>query len=105
MAGRYEVADEEEGANYGYSGGASYGYGYTETDCQRNTVRCCGSSCFVILGLLTIAWVFHAIPVATVTDAPAFARSLIWMSIAHHTWADNPAPPPPPLMFLDGNGN
>ena len=39
----------------------------------------------MFMGLVIMAWVFHAIPVATVTDVPPFARSLIWMSIAHHT--------------------
>ena len=104
MAGRYTLEEEEEAAG-APDDGTQYAYGYVETNCQRNTVRCCGSSCFVILGLLLMAWIFHAIPVVTVTDVPAFARSLIWSSIAHHTWTDALAPPPPPLRFLDGNGN
>ena len=82
MADKYEYEEEEGGTTYPASEPA---YGYVETECQRNTVRCCGNGCFVFLGLVTMAWVFHAIPVATVTDVPPFARSLIWMSIAHHT--------------------
>lgn len=81
--------------------------GYRETACQTTAVKCCGSSCCVFLGLLIVAWVFHAIPVASITDAPAFARSLIWVSIAHHTdgWKEWQLAPPPPPSFGDGRGN
>lgn len=95
--------------------------GYKETSCQRTTARCCGAGCCVFLGLLTLSWIVHSIPWAD-AEAPAFARSLIWMSIAHHTeqWKSwcrtNPeclaanyqylgVEPNPTPQFGDGNGN
>lgn len=81
---------------------------YNETAFETTTVRCCGGVCCVFLSLLTLAWIVHAIPVSTITDIPPFARSALWMSLAHHTdpWKelqDNFSPPPP--SFGDGLGN
>ena len=78
--------------------------GYTEGPVLRASTRFCGACCFVLLGMLALAWTAHAFNVAD-ADVPPLARSLVWMSIAHHTWADAPASPPPPLRFLDGSGN
>jgi hypothetical protein len=82
--------------------------GYQESACETTTVRCCGSFCMILTGILLLSWIVHAIPVATVSDIPPFARSMIWMSIAHHTdaWRDAQgliSPPPP--AFGDGLGN
>ena len=81
--------------------------GYRETAREQNIVKCCGSGCFIFIGLLSLSWIFHALPVSNVSDIPPFARSLIWMSLAHHTgsWRDyreNVSPPPP--SFGDGSG-
>ena len=81
---------------------------YYESEWETTTVRCCGAFCCVFLGVLVLSWVVHAIPVSTITDIPPFARSMIWMSIAHHTdpWkeAQGSTSPPPPA-FGDGLGN
>lgn len=81
---------------------------YYESECETTAVRSCGACCCVLLGVLILSWVVHAIPVSTVTDIPPFARSMIWMSIAHHTepWqAAKQGHSPPPPAFGDGLGN
>ena len=114
------MAEYEEEEEQGFSTEPAP-LGYIESKCQRVTVRCCGAGCFVFLGMLTLAWITHAIPVAD-ADAPSFARSLIWMSLAHHTdtwkdWCKTNAEcrannweylgvvPDPTPQFGDGNGN
>ena len=81
---------------------------YDETDCERSTVKACGTGCCIFVGLCVLSWVVHAIPVSTISDIPPFANSLLYLSIAHHTdqWKEeqNRVSPPPP-MFGDGNGN
>lgn len=81
---------------------------YYETECETQTVRYTGSVIWIILGLCAVSWVFHIFPVMGTTDTPAFARSLIWASIAHHTdaWKGSMGSlPPPPPSFGDGGGN
>lgn len=81
---------------------------YEESEWETTTVRCCGAFACVLLGVLTLSWIVHAIPISTVTDIPPFARSMIWMSIAHHTdaWkAQQGSISPPPPAFGDGLGN
>ena len=77
-----------------------------ESACQRNAVKCCGSVFFVFVGLVAVSWAFHAFEVGS-EEAPKFARSLIWLSIAHHTdyYNEQMAEPPPPPSFGDGKGN
>lgn len=97
---------EEEGTVYPRSERKQI-EGYYESDCERGVVRCCGAGFCIVMGMLSLSWALHAFPVATVSDVPAFARSLIWMSIAHHTdaWAAYQAGvPPPPPQFGDGSG-
>ena len=81
---------------------------YNEAEWETTTVRCCGAFCCVLLGVFALSWVVHAIPISTVNDIPPFARSMIWMSIAHHTdpWQrmQGSVSPPPPV-FGDGLGN
>ena len=109
MDGDEEYFDDVE---YGEASGAGQSSddldGYNETSLETNTVRCCGGCLFVFLGILGLSWIVHAIPVATITDIPPFARSMLWMSIAHHTdaWqqAQNAFSPPPPA-FGDGLGH
>ena len=74
---------------------------YTESRYGQCCLRCCGGACWLLLGLCIVAWVAHSIPVGGVADAPAFSKSLLWRSIAHHTdtwqdWATATTPPPPP---------
>ena len=81
---------------------------YEESVGVTTTVRCCGAFCCVLMGVLSLSWIVHAIPVATISDIPSFARSVIWMSIAHHTdaWrAQQGVVSPPPPMFGDGQGH
>lgn len=81
---------------------------YEESEWETTTVRCCGAFACVLLGTLVLSWIVHAIPISTVTDIPPFARSMIWMSIAHHTdaWkAQQGSISPPPPAFGDGLGN
>ena len=90
-------------------GAASLGdaAGYRESTRERNIVRSCGSGCCILTGLLSLSWVFHAFPVVTVTDVPGYARSLIWMSLAHRTadWQElQQSVSPPPPSFGDGSG-
>ena len=93
----------------GWDGEMAYDQlGYRESDAQRACVRCCGAFCFVCIGLLSLSYWAHSVPIVSVSDAPPFARSLIWSSLAHHTeawqsWQSGLAPPPP--SFGDGKGN
>ena len=114
---QHETGEKPSAIGEGYSDLETYGddllpgkppLGYYETECETTSVRCCGALCCVLLGLFSLAWIVHAIPVSTVTDIPPFARSMIWMSLAHHTdaWRDaQGAYPPPPPQFGDGAGN
>ena len=79
-----------------------------ETPFERTSVRCVGASCFVLLSTLVFVCAVHAAPLGWVSDAPAFARSLLWLSVAHHTdqYKEHFATyPPPPPQFGDGRGN
>ena len=81
---------------------------YYESEYETTVVRCCGGGVCVLLGVLTLTWIIHAIPVATITDIPPFARSMLWMSLAHHTdaWRQSQgALSPPPPAFGDGLGH
>lgn len=81
---------------------------YDESQFETLIVRGCGACCCVVLGVFVLSWIVHAIPVSTITDIPPFARSMIWMSIAHHTdaWQQmQGSVSPPPPAFGDGNGN
>lgn len=79
-----------------------------ESTLERSSVRCLGASCFVVWAVLVFTWVVYAVPLSWVSEAPAFARSLLWLSVGHLTpeWAEhyNALPPPPP-QFLDGSGH
>lgn len=81
---------------------------YDEKEVETATVRCCGAFLCILVLMLALTWVVHAIPVSTITDIPPFARSAIWMSIAHHTdaWQQRQSgTSPPPPAFGDGLGN
>ena len=79
-----------------------------ESELERTTVRCVGAGCFLLLALLTFTWVVHAVPLGWVSEAPAFARNLLHLSVAYNMpeWAQHfETFPPPPPRFLDGSGN
>jgi len=79
---------------------------YKEARCTQCGLRCCGAGCWVLLGLCIVAWVAHAISVeGSLADAPAFSKTLIWRSLAHHTdvwddWERSISPPPPVFRTL-----
>ena len=80
---------------------------YSETAIETASVRCCGACWCVVLAVCILTWIVHAIPIATVTDIPPFARSALWLSLAHHTdawqsYRGSVSPPPP--QFGDGAG-
>lgn len=79
-----------------------------ESDLERTSLRCVGASCFVVIAFVAFTSAIHAIPLGWVSEAPAFARSLLFLSVSHQTdeWAEHFATlPPPPPQFLDGSGN
>ena len=102
-----EYYDEEDGVGY-EAGPSQVPDAYEESAIETTCVRGCGACCMVFLGVCLLSWIVHAIPVSTVNDIPAFARSMIWMSIAHHTDAWREAQglvSPPPPAFGDGQGH
>jgi hypothetical protein len=103
-----EVKGETTGEPYQEPAFDPYLLNYDETECERSTVKACGTFCCVFLGLCALSWFVHAIPVQTITDTPPFANSLLYLSIAHHTdqWQDaQSSVSPPPPAFGDGQGN
>jgi len=73
---------------------------YTEDPVQVECVRSLGACLWVILGLIGF-WVGIAyIPISGVTEAPAYAKTLLYMSLGHHLTDVQEAiastsPPPP----------
>ena len=67
-----------EGQDEGYRN--DYG-SYTESGPRRACVRCTGAFCWVFLGLVVFFVLVSYIPVSGVTEAPAYARTLIYMSL------------------------
>jgi hypothetical protein len=65
-------------------------------------LRCACPVVYALLAFAAFSWVVVLFPLPGVSDAPAFARSLIWSSLAHQSdeydrWkARNALPPPPP---------
>ena len=76
---------------------------YKEGKLLQCCLRCTGSGCWIVFGLCMVAWITHSISVegtSSISDAPAFSKTLIWRSLAHHTeewseWHDSVSPPPP----------
>lgn len=81
---------------------------YKEGRLQQCCLRCCGNACWVVLALCIVAWVTHSFAVegtSSLADAPAFSKTLIWRSLAHHTdawdeWKTSVSPPPPSFSRL-----
>lgn len=81
---------------------------YKEGQLAQCGLRCCGAACWVFLGLCLVAWITHAVSVegsSSLANAPAFSKTLIWRSLAHHTdvwddWERSISPPPPSFSRL-----
>jgi hypothetical protein len=72
---------------------------------EEEAARAAGACAWVGLGLLAFAAVVGYWPVAGVTDAPAYARTLLYMSVAHQfpdvqPALHAPAAPPQPPWFV-----
>jgi hypothetical protein len=84
-------------------GGSSAPREYKESRALQCCLRCAGGGCWILLGLCTVAWIAHSISIegsSSLSDAPAFSKTLIWRSLAHHTvaweeWQGSVSPPPP----------
>ena len=76
---------------------------YKESRATQCCLRCAGGGCWIVLGLCIVAWVAHSVSIegsSSLSDAPAFSKTLLWRSLAHHTdaWTDAylaVSPPPP----------
>ena len=104
---KYDDSDETLGMQEAEEPPPAYGV-TQESELERTSVRCIGASCFVLFAILTFTWVIHSVPLSWVSEAPEFARSLLWLSVSHNTpeWAEHFGTlPPPPPQFLDGGGN
>jgi hypothetical protein len=56
---------------------------YTESECQVCIVQCTGGCCWVCCGLILFFVLISYIPVSGITEAPLYARTLIYMSLGY----------------------
>lgn len=76
------------------------GSNYREDPVQIERVSSLGACCCVFLGLLCFVVLMSYIPISGVSDVPAYARTFLYMSTAHHfedvqSYRSSIAPPPP----------
>lgn len=74
-----------------------------ERPVEAGCVRAGGAVCWVVLGLLLFCALLGYVPVSGITDAPAYARSILWLSLGYHlddTAAYVYSTSPPPPVFL-----
>ena len=57
---------------------------YTEDPARVVCVRVSGACLWVIVGLIGFWAGMSYIPISGVTEAPAYARTLLYMSLGHH---------------------
>lgn len=73
---------------------------YTENPVKVAAVQSIGGCCCVLCGLLAFLVCVSYIPVSGVTEVPSYARTLLYMSLAHHMTdvqdAVSSISPPPP---------
>ena len=80
---------------------------YNEGACVTQSVRNLGSFCWWFWCMCALSWLLHSFQLYPDSEAPAFASSLLYRSIAHHTdtWQDARASiAPSPPRFGDGRG-
>ena len=73
---------------------------YTEDPVTIARVSSIGACCWVFLGVLGFTILVAYIPISGVSDVPAYARTFLYMSVAHHfddvqSYRSSIAPPPP----------
>ena len=67
-------------------------------DLEEACVRSTGAVCWVVLGLVGFSILVSQVPVSGVTDAPRYARTLLYLSLGWHyddVYAVAASPPPP----------
>jgi len=57
-------------------------------------VRFIGACCYVFIGLVAFTVLVSYVPVSGVTEAPAYAKSLLYMSLGCVSHSMNSTPPP-----------
>lgn len=57
---------------------------YPEPDDTVCCLRCGGACAWICLGLTLFTLILSAIPISGISDAPSYARNLVYMSVAHH---------------------
>lgn len=90
--------DKSYDPELGQEGDSAYrnDYGnYVESEAVVACVRFAGVCCWVFLGLVGFLVLVSYIPISGVTEAPAYARTLIYMSLGYA--APPTAPPTEPL--------
>lgn len=77
---------------------------YSESPRKVAIVRTVGACAWVLVGLLIFLAVISYWPVSGVTDAPHYARTIIYLSLSNHfpevQAALGSISPPPPSFFL-----
>ena len=68
----------------------------SETTIVRWLVKICGFCSCLILLLWITSYLLTLIVVGEGDTLPAYARSILWLSIGHHLEEFSPAPSPPP---------
>ena len=73
---------------------------YNEDAAQVACVRQTGACCCIFLGLVLFVTIVSYIPVSGVTEAPAYARTFLYMSLGYHfddvqAMLNDISPPPP----------
>ena len=77
---------------------------YTESPVQVECVRSSGACLWVTLGLIGFFVFISYIPISGVTEAPAYAKALLYMSLSHQFTdvqdAMGSISPPPPSFRM-----
>ena len=76
---------------------------YRENAATVEAVRACGACAWVFLGFVAFTVFVSYLPVSGVTEAPSYAKTFLYMSLAHHfddvsEVLGNVSPPPPSFL-------
>lgn len=83
-------------------GDIEYG-NYRENAVAVEAVKTCGACAWVFLGFVAFTVFVSYFPVSGVTEAPAYAKTLLYLSVAHHfddvkDALGDVSPPPPSFL-------